>query len=206
MDDVNIKEEKATGLFSDGFYRAFRDLFRPITRILVWTRITPNMITISSMIFGIIAGMYLAMDSLWMGMIFGYIMAFSDIIDGQLAKEYGLTSHFGGILDSVIDRYNEFFLFAGLGIRYLTIGLPWWGFACALVFLNSVMISYIKARAEADGIPCKVGWFQRPERLAILALGVAFDGFLLEPAIVILAVGTGFTALQRVLHVYGQTK
>ncbi len=206
MDDITIKEEKATGFFSDGFYKAFRALFRPISRFLMWLHVTPNMVTLSSMGFGMVTGVFFALDNLWIGLMFGYIMAFSDIVDGQLAKEYGLTSHFGGILDSIIDRYNEFFIFAGLGIRYLLLGQPWWGFACALVFLNSVMISYIKARAEADGISCKVGLLQRPERLTIVALSVAFDGLLLEPGIVLLMAGSAYTALQRVMHVYRQTK
>ena len=206
MDNPAPKDEKATGLFSDGFYRAFRALFQPLTRSLMWLHITPNMITIASMGFGILAGYYFAIDRMWMGMMFGYTMGFADIVDGQLAKEYGLSSHFGGILDSIIDRYNEFFLYAGLGIRYLTLGRPWWGFACALVFLNSMMISYIKARAESDGISCKVGWFQRPERLTILTFGVVFGGLLLDPAIAILTAGSAFTAFQRVMHVYRQTK
>ena len=184
----------------------FRMLFRPVTRSLLWAGITPNIVTVFSLVFGAAAGFLFAIDHLWSGLMFGYLMAFSDIVDGQLAKEYGKTSGFGGILDSTIDRYNEFFIYAGLGIRYFFQGYRMWTFLCAVIFLNSVMISYVKARAEADGFECNIGLFQRPERLTLGAIAVAFDGLLLNPLMILLAVGTQITVLRRIFHVYRQSK
>ncbi len=204
--NVVEKEKRATGLFTERFYNAFRNLFRPVTRGLKWMGISPNTITFFSLIFGFIAGVLLALNYLWSALMVGCIMAFSDIIDGQLAKEYSNTTKFGGILDSTIDRYNEFFIFAGLGIRYFIGGRMLWMFACAVVFLNSVMISYVKARAEADGFDCNVGKLQRPERLTIVGIGVAFGGLLLDPAIAILVVFTQLTVLHRIYYVYKQSK
>ena len=68
------------------------------------------------------------------------------------------------------------------------------------------MISYIKARAEADGFDCNVGKLQRPERLTTVAIGIAFGGLLLEPAIAVLLVFTQVTVLHRIFHVYKQSK
>ena len=206
MNTIIEKEKKATGLYTDEFYNAFRDLFRPVTRCLMWIGVSPNTVTFSSVVLGFITGVLLALNYLWSALIVGYVMAFSDIVDGQLAKEYSNTSKFGGILDSTIDRYNEFFIFAGLGIRYYFHGMLLWTLACVVVFLNSVMISYVKARAEADGFDCNVGKLQRPERLTIVAIGIAFGGLLLEPAIAVLAVFTQVTVLHRIYHVYKQSK
>jgi len=206
MNTVIEKEKKATGFYTDEFNNAFRNLFRPVTRCLMWIGISPNIVTVFSVVLGFITGVLLALDYLWFALIVGYIMAFSDIVDGQLAKEYSNASKFGGVLDSTIDRYNEFFIFAGLGIRYYFHGQLLWTFACAVVFLNSVMISYVKARAEADGFDCNVGKLQRPERLTIVAIGVAFGGLLLEPAIAVLAVFTQLTVLHRLYYVYKQSK
>ena len=202
--EVKVVEKKATGFFSDGFYRAFRALFRPLTRTLKRLGVTPNAVTLSSMALGAVTGWEFAHGRLWSGLMWGYLMAFSDIVDGQLAKEYGLTTRFGGILDSTIDRYNEFFLFAGIGGYFYLRGEPFWMFICAIIFANSVAISYVKARAEADGFDCNVGKFQRPERLTIVAIAVAFDGLLLKPLFAVLAVGTALTVLQRVVYVKAQ--
>jgi len=206
METIKEKEEKVTGLFNQKFYYAFRALFHPITRTLMRLGISPNAVTFTSMVLGAAAGVYFAIDNLWAGLIFGYLMAFSDIVDGQLANAYGNTTKFGGIIDSTIDRYNEFFVYAGLGVRYYFLGRPLWSLICASVFLGSVMISYIKARAEADGFECKVGKLQRPERLTIIGVGIAFRGMWLDSAIVILAIFTQVTVLHRILHVYRQSR
>ena len=189
------------GFFSDGFFNWFRGLFRPLTRGIAAAGITPNMITVASAFFGLAAGVLFACDLLFWGVVAGLTMGFSDIVDGQLAKEYGLASPFGGILDSTIDRYNEFFIFAGLGARYYLHELPWMVLACASAFLGSVMISYVKARAEIDGYSCKVGRLQRPERLALLGVSTLFRWPGITAVVVFLAVATHLTALRRLMHV-----
>lgn len=206
MQDIIEDKQKATGIYTTEFYNSFRKLFRPVSRFLMRAGIRPNTVTIFSFVLGAITGVLFALDHLWSGLMVGYVMAFSDIVDGQLAKEYPKTSNFGGILDSTIDRYNEFFIYTGLGIRYYFFDRPWWILACAVVFLNSSMISYVKARAEADGFNCNVGKLQRPERLTIIAIGVAFNGWLLEPSIAFLAFFTLVTVLHRIFHVYKQSK
>ena len=157
-----IEEKKHEGVFTPGFIKSFRELFRPISLLLYKLGVTSNHVTIASFFLGILCGTFLAMDRLWLGLFVGLIMGISDIIDGQLAKDYYGPTKLGGILDSTIDRYNEFFIYAGLGYRYFMLDRPVWVLICAFVFLGSVMISYVKARAEADGISCKVGRLQRP--------------------------------------------
>ena len=206
MKVIREKQKKVTGFFPQKFYYAFRALLHPVTRLLIFLRVTPNMVTVASLGFGAASGYMLMQNRLWAGLMWGYLMSFSDIVDGQLAKALGKESRFGGVLDSTIDRYNEFFLFGGLGIRYFNLGNTVWAIFCAAAFLNSVMVSYVKARAEADGFDCNVGMLQRPERITILAIGVAFGGAVLDTVIVILAVGTFLTVLRRLWHVRGQSE
>ena len=203
---MSEKEKKVTGLFTQKFYYAFRGLFLPISRFLIRQEVTPNAVTIFRMVLGPVTGVLLAFDYLWTGLIIGLAMAFADIVDGQLANAYSNTTKFGGILDSTIDRYNEFFLYTGLGVRYYFHGRPLWILACAMVFFGSAMISYVKARAEADDIECNVGKLQRPERLTIMGVGILFRGIGIDIAIALLAVFTQVTVLQRIMHVYRQSK
>ena len=206
MENISEKEKKVTGLFTQKFYYAFRGLFLPISRLLIRLEVTPNTVTIFRMVLGAVMGVLFAFDYLWTGLIFGLAVGFADIVDGQLAIENSLTTKFGGILDSTIDRYDEFFLYTGLGVRYYFHGRPLWILACVLVFFGSVMISYVKARAEADGIECNVGKLQRPERLTIMGVGILFRGTGIDIAVAFLAVFTQATVLQRIMHVYRQSK
>ena len=70
--------------------------------------------------------------------------------------------------------------------------LPWWG---------SLLVSYTRARAEGLGVDCKVGWFTRLERLAIILLMLLFP-ILLDFGVLLLAIGTNITAMQRLWYVY----
>ena len=131
-----------------------------------------------------------------------------DIIDGRLARRTGGDSAAGAYLDSVIDRYSEFAVFLGLMV-YFGGGWPVW----ALLFgvLGGMMVSYTRARAEALGRDCQVGFLQRPERIVILGFGAIFssigshvwggDQVLLKLVVLLLAVFTNVTALQRFVYV-----
>lgn len=204
--ELQTERKKAGSFFSDAFKKAFRALFMPIVRTLHAAGATPNAITMVSMVFGIITGIEIARNHLLSALIFGCLMGFSDIVDGQLAREYGLTSRFGGILDSTIDRYNEFFIFTGLGARFHILGEPYWVLLCAFTFANSIIISYVKARAEADGFDCNVGTLQRAERLTIIGFAILFGGLLMKPLMALLAIGTFITMLQRIRHVKKQAE
>jgi len=209
MNNIVEKRQETNGFFSTTFYYAFRSIFIPVTRFLIWAHVTPNTVTYFSLVLGVSMGAFFAMDKLFLGMIFGLAMGFSDIVDGQLAKATGGTTKFGAILDSSIDRYNDFFIYAGFGLRYYFTGRSPWMIVCAFAFLGSVMISYVRARAEAGGFECKVGKLQRPERLSLIGIGVlincfGFD-FGIDSVVLFLAVSTHVTALYRLHHVYRQT-
>lgn len=194
------------GFFSEAFIRFFRGLFLPLTRALKRAGVTPNAVTWASFVLGIITGVLFALDHLRLGLVVGLLMGFADIVDGQLAKEFGGESAFGGVLDSTIDRYNEFFIFAGYAWRYSALGRDGWIIPCALAFFGSIMISYVKSRAETAGFECKVGRLQRPERLTLLAVGTLAGSIGVDVVVVFLAAATQFTALGRLYHVWRQSR
>ena len=118
---------------------------------------------------------------------------------------YVLGVEFPVILDSVCDRYAEAAVFFGLVWWYqsvadsLGVGLAYVG------LVGSLMVSYTRARAEGVGLQAaEVGWFQRPERIIALGVGLIlapFVPFALTLVLAALAVLTTVTVLQRVLHV-----
>lgn len=130
---------------------------------------------------------------------------FCDALDGVIARIYQQMSVFGGFLDSLLDRYADAAVYAGVIIGGLCD--PLWGLA-ALV--GSIMVSYSRARAEADEITMEsVGIAERAERMLILSIASIVAIFWLPAlriGIILLAVLSNFTVLQRGLHVYSSLK
>ena len=152
-----------------------------------------------------------------------------DILDGELARRSGRTSRFGAFLDSTLDRLSEAVALvgiAGFGVRNLEVlvldperaareielGLDpvaWLGLVlfAMLSLVGSFMVSYTRARAEGLGLECRVGWFERPERLVLLIAAGALQVFWALPvALLLLTVLSFTTAAQRVAHVHRHTR
>jgi CDP-diacylglycerol--glycerol-3-phosphate 3-phosphatidyltransferase len=127
-----------------------------------------------------------------------------DILDGALARFTNRTTKFGAILDSTLDRLSEALLLFGLLILYLNSAYTIEILLIFGVMVGSFLISYIRARAEGLGIECKTGLFTRAERVIILALGLIVNQILI--ALIILAVFTFITVVQRIVHVWQQTR
>ncbi len=129
-----------------------------------------------------------------------------DILDGKVARRTNGDSQRGAFLDSVMDRYAEFFGYAGLLIFFRQ---GWQVWAVLLAILGGTMVSYTRARAEGLGLRCDIGLLQRPERFVLLGFGSIFssiaahafgwDHVLLGLTVVLLALLTNLTAVQRVI-------
>jgi archaetidylinositol phosphate synthase len=131
---------------------------------------------------------------------------FCDTLDGVLARIYQQQSVFGGFLDSLLDRYADAVVYAGVIIGGLCD--PLWGLAA---LAGSLLVSYSRARAEAAGIKMEsIGVAERAERMIILAaasiVAIFWSSVLnigtLNIGIILLAVLSNFTVLQRGVHVY----
>ena len=130
---------------------------------------------------------------------------FCDALDGVIARIYQQTSVFGGFLDSLLDRYADAVVYAGIIIGGLCD--PIWGLA-ALV--GSTMVSYSRARGEAIEMKMEsIGLAERAERMLILSVASIAAIFWLPAlnyGIILLAVLSNFTVLQRGVHVYNSLK
>jgi archaetidylinositol phosphate synthase len=130
---------------------------------------------------------------------------FCDTMDGIVARTFNQASTFGAFFDSVLDRYADAAVYAGIIISGLCNTA--WGLAA---LAGSVLVSYTRARAEGIGIKMEsVGIAERAERMLILAVFTIIAIFFLPAlnyGIIILAVLANFTVLQRAYHVYKKLK
>jgi len=174
------------------------------------TKISPNALTVIGLLIIIAASVVVALNYLLLGGILVLVAGLFDILDGALARYANKMTRFGAVMDSTFDRLSEGALFAGLLILYVPKGqilIPTLILA-SLIF--SFLISYIRARAEGIGIKCEVGFFTRTERVIIMALalilGGIFSDVIILVALVILALFSLITVIQRLVYVYGQTR
>jgi CDP-diacylglycerol--glycerol-3-phosphate 3-phosphatidyltransferase len=144
----------------------------PIIDFLTALHITPNMITLFSLVPA--AGAGVALGAGWFGLasLLAVIATFCDILDGLVARKTGLSSGAGEVLDAAVDRYSEMFFFGGLVYYYRSHDQVLFIVLAAIV--GSFMVSYATAKAEAMGVAAPRGAMRRGERAAYLIFGAAF--------------------------------
>jgi len=174
------------------------------SHLFVRLKISPNALTVMGLLAGIATGFFYAVERPGLAAAFIIICGLFDILDGKVAKNSHRRSMFGAIFDSSLDRYSEFFMYAGLAYHFRE---GWGEWLMFFAFLGSTMVSYTRARAEGLGVECSVGMMQRAERLVLLFLGTLVGIFfqVLDPAILsvmtFIAVISNFTAVQRIFYV-----
>lgn len=185
-----------------------RYLTQPIVRLIARTPITPNTLTVCSLLITVIAAVLIVQGYLFVAGLVVLFAGIFDILDGALARTTNRVTKFGGALDSTLDRLAEAVIFIGLLVVYArdkSIG------EVALVgvaLISSLLVSYVRARAEGLGIECQVGIFTRSERIIVIVLGLLFSHFdyVLIGALIIITVFSIFTVIQRLYHVWKQTR
>ena len=123
-----------------------------------------------------------------------------DLFDGVAARKLGKVTALGSFLDSVLDRYSDLVLLLAILVYYLKRGESDIVVLTSFVSMGTVLIPYIRAKAEALQIPCNIGLMERAERIILLVMGALFH--CMEPILWILAVLTHFTVLQRIYYVW----
>lgn len=186
-------------------------IIEPVTRWLIRRGVHPNAITTAGFVSTVVAGYLFHLDRVrWAGFLI-LLGGLFDIFDGRVARESGLASKFGSFYDSTLDRMSEIVVYLGLLSLYTTYNPDpsdlWMVYMIALAMAGSLMVSYTRARAEALGMDCSVGLMQRAERVVLLGLGallfgLMWDGLVIMAIIIILAVMTNMTAIQRIVWVY----
>ncbi|MDW7982483.1 MAG: CDP-alcohol phosphatidyltransferase family protein [Thermomicrobium sp.] len=158
--------------------------------------VTPNQLTVIGLLLNAVVGWLAAEGRLTLAGALLVFAAVFDLLDGAVARATGRMTRFGGVLDSVLDRYAEAFIVGGLLVWALRAELGTIPvLLCYATIVGSILVSYVRARAEGAGIPLTQGLFARPERIVVLALGLLVG----HPiwALWILAVLTNLTVIQR---------
>jgi len=118
-----------------------------------------------------------------------------DLLDGALARSTGTASRFGALYDSTLDRLSEAAVLFGIAWYQFDLGNREEVLLTFLALIGSLMVSYVRARAEGLGHPLRDGLFTRSERVVLTGIALMF-GFL-RVALWILAILTLLTAAQR---------
>lgn len=201
MTELAEKQEKPQ-TFTDLMRALFKGILDPIAGFLNRIGLTPNMITMLGLLGHVVGAVFLVRGNMLVGGLVILFLAPVDALDGTMARLRGEPSTFGAFVDSVTDRYSELVVMLGLLIYYLQEG-DW--VAGALVYLaaaGSVLVSYVRARAEALDYDAKVGILTRLERYVVLVPSLVFN--VPKIGVGIIAVLANITALQRILHVRRQ--
>lgn len=207
--------------YRDFLQQLIYKVINPLIKGLIKASITPNMVTTMGFIGNIVASAFfiyasqqtdLSSQAITLGW-GGFIIIASglfDMIDGRLARMGNMSSSFGAMWDSTLDRYSELVSLFGIVLVFLEDnGWFWMGVVTFAAMVGSVMVSYVRARAEGLGIECKVGFMQRPERVVVTAVTAILTGLTgslwwLAGGMILIAVLANITAFWRVAFCYKQ--
>jgi CDP-diacylglycerol--glycerol-3-phosphate 3-phosphatidyltransferase len=179
----------------------------PIVAPLASAGVTPNMISAAGFAGNVAAGALAAGGHFLAAGIVMLIFSALDLLDGALARKTGNVTKFGAVFDSFLDRLSEAAVLGGLLYHYTRIG----GHTEETVLIyaaivGSIMVSYVRARAEGIGLELREGLFTRAERVILLA-GALIIGFgIVRWALWVLAILSTATALQRMFTVWQKTR
>lgn len=208
--------------YRDYLQKLIYTLINPIIKGMIKMGITPNMVTTIGFVGNVVAAFLfihasqltpISIGFSWIGW-GGAILLFSglfDMMDGRLARLGNMSTTFGAFWNSTLDRYSELFSLFGITLYLMTASGIWAGVITFLALVGSIMVSYVRARAEGLGIECKVGLMQRPERVVVTALAAIITGLTsnlwwLIGGMTLIAVLANITAFWRVAHCYKQLK
>lgn len=219
----NIKQKSRE--VRDAIQRGIYAIINPFVRFLIKLGVTPNVVTTIGLLGNIAAATVIIYAGYEVGVFgrtdFGLVLlsgalviGFSlfDMLDGQVARLGNMTTRFGAMYDSVLDRYCELFTLGGISYYLIQAGYIIGALITFIALIGSIMVSYVRARAEGLGIECKMGFMQRPERVvvtsvALLATGITglcappFDAnIILIAAMGVIAVFANLTAIARINH------
>lgn len=210
----------------DGLQQAIYFVINPIVRGLIKIGFTPNTVTTIGFLGNLAAaGMFIyaceestpeAPAYHWVGWAGLTIILSSlfDMLDGQVARLGGMVSTFGAMYDSVLDRYCELITLGGICFFLIDAGYTTGSIITFAALVGSIMVSYVRARAEGLDIECKIGFMQRPERVVVTGLSAIICGWvgchvenpsfdpmlILIVAMSIIAIFANMTAYARIMH------
>jgi len=197
-------QNEQTKTLTDQMRVIFKGVIDPIAAFFNRIGILPNTMTLMGLVGHTIGAFFLFQGKMMIGGLVILAMAPIDALDGTMARLRGESSRFGAFVDSVTDRYSELIMFLALVIYYTQQG-EWLN--CVVVYTaaaGSVLVSYVRSKAESLGYQAKVGILTRMERYIVLVptliLNIPMVGLW------IVAVMANFTAIQRIIYVRRQAR
>ena len=187
----------------DGYYKMVKAL---VSRSPL-ARMNPNSISFMASAIGFLSAIFFLFGHSATAGIILLLSGILDTLDGTVARLGERSSKFGATLDSSLDRYVEMFVFVGITYHFKDSPMFFW---TLLALMGSMMVSYVRARAQSLGVQELVGYMQRFERFVILSAGAILNPLgmsywdseiILKFSIIILAIGTNYTAYQRLMIV-----
>ena len=167
--------------------------------------ISPNVISVTGTLFGCLCALLVFFEHPVAGAVSLLIAGFLDILDGAVARSSGRVTRFGGFFDSVLDRYTDLAVMGAIMLVYMRHNEMGYALIGFVAVIGTALIPYARARAEAASVQCKTGLLERPERTVLILIGL-FIPFLLNYVVIVLAVLTHVTVIQRIVHVWRETK
>lgn len=180
-------------------------LTSPAVGLLARTHVTPTGLTWIGLVLSLFAAVLIGSGYTFAAGFVVLVAGYFDILDGALARRTNRITRFGGIFDSTVDRIAESAILLGIMVLFL-FGFEdkWVVLLAGIALPSSLLVSYIRARAETLNIKCEVGIFTRAERVVILALGLLINQVVIALGIITLL--SLITIVQRLAHVYQQTR
>jgi CDP-diacylglycerol--glycerol-3-phosphate 3-phosphatidyltransferase len=196
---ITPKEKSRIKSLDDWFRATFRGLLTTLARFFNRIGLHPNTMTIMGLVGTITGAVLLGMGHMTLGGIVILVSGVFDALDGTMARLREEPTRFGAFVDSVSDRFADLSIFGGL-LAWFIQQQDW--LTCGIIYVaavGTVMVSYVKTRAESLGYSAKVGLLSRVGRYLVIVPGLVFNIPILS--IWIIAIFANYTALQRIWHV-----
>lgn len=208
--------------YRDYLQKIIYQIINPLIKGMIKIGITPNIVTTIGLLLNIVAAAMFVKAAMttsehcahqligWGGGVILFAGLF-DMMDGRLARMGNMSSVFGAMWDSTLDRYSELITLGGICLMFVKGDWFWISVVTFAAMIGSVMVSYVRARAEGLGIECKVGFMQRPERVVVTAVTAIISSatgnlWWLAGGMILIAVLANITAFWRILHCYKELK
>ena len=193
----------------------------PIATVFCRAGITPNQVSLLSLLAGVLCAVFYVYQMFILGSLFLFVSAVLDLVDGSVARQTEKETRFGAVFDWIADKYVDALVILGVGLSGIAIlsRFPYFPPASdsaivAIAIIGSLMNTFIKPVVYAetgykDRVGGKiedplegVGFFGRPETILVLLIG-GLTGFIWV-SVILIAVGTNLSALQRIIYLYGR--
>jgi len=172
----------------------------PVARAVARTGLSPNAVTLLGLVGNLGAAALAARGEFLPAGIVVLVAGALDLVDGALARATGRVTPFGGVFDSVVDRLSEAAVLGGILFFYSQGGHRQEVVLAFTAVVGSILVSYVRARAQAAGVELREGLFTRAERVVVLGIALLLDQ--VRIGLWVLAVAAVFTALQRLYVVW----